>query len=162
MVLARLTIHKYYSSTISNFYVFHVPKDELNLKISFWTKLFLCVGRSRKPTHVKKKNYKTYYRSARLQVLTSFEQFYQCWTIFFINLSLSWSVSIYLFLIWFSFVYLDLFQFIMTGVIELQAMAWISSACHYYMGRVDKFLVVNKTPENAHFDQMLKITVQNT
>ena len=59
-----------------------------------------------------KKNYETYYRSARLRVLTSFEQFYLCWTIFFIYLSLSWSVSIYLDLIWFSSAYLDLFQFI--------------------------------------------------
>ena len=56
------------------------------------------------------KNYETYYRSARLRVLTGFEQFYLCWTIFFIYLSLSWSVSIYVNLIWFSFV--DLIQFI--------------------------------------------------
>ena len=58
------------------------------------------------------KNYETYYRSARLRVLTSFEQFYLYWTIFFTYLSLFWSVSIYLGLIWFSSVYLDLFQFI--------------------------------------------------
>ena len=44
------------------------------------------------PFQNQKKNYKTYYRSARLQVLTSFEQFYLCWTIFFIYLSLSWSI----------------------------------------------------------------------
>ena len=46
--------------------------------------------------HSFKKNHETYYRSARLRVLTSFRQFYLCWTIFFIYLGVSWSVSIYL------------------------------------------------------------------
>lgn len=35
-----------------------------------------------------------------------------------------------------------LFLNLMTGVIELQVMAWILSAWHNYMGRVDKFLGV--------------------
>ena len=33
------------------------PQVELYLQISFWAKLFLCGGSSRKPTHVKKKNW---------------------------------------------------------------------------------------------------------
>ena len=57
---------------------------------------------------------------------------------------------------------LPLFLNLMTGVIELQVMPWIFSACHDYMGQVDKFLGVKKNPENAHFYQNLKITFQNT
>ena len=34
---------------------------------------------------------------------------------------------------------IPLFLNLMTGVIELQVMAWVLSACHNYMGRADKF-----------------------
>ena len=37
-----------------------------------------------------------------------------------------------------------LFLNLMTGVIELQVMAWILSACHNYMGQVHNFLGVKK------------------
>ena len=59
------------------------------------------------------KNYESYYRSVRLQVVTSFEQFDQYWTIFFIFLCLSRSILVYLDLSWFFSVYLGSSRFIL-------------------------------------------------
>ena len=47
---------KYSSSSISDLCL-PCHQVELYLKVNSWTKLFLCGGSSRKPTHVRKKNW---------------------------------------------------------------------------------------------------------
>ena len=44
----------------------------------------------------------------------------------------------------------------MTGVIELQVMAWIFSACHDYMGQVDKSLGVKKALKMLFLTRCIK------
>ena len=58
-------------------------------------------------------NYESYYRSTRLQVLTSFEQFWTLSSILIHLIYLSRSILVYLYLSWFFSVYLGSAQFIL-------------------------------------------------